>query len=97
MANKTQQKKVKLTKKIVKKQIVKRLENSLGDLQNFLGTKKFNRRIKKASKLLTIGLPKTSKLKSKEIDKIILTDQIESNLFSINEKDSKTNAINEQL
>lgn len=44
-------------------QIEKMLETNLHELEQLLGRKKFQRRISKASKLLTEGLPKGKKTK----------------------------------
>ena len=57
-----------LPKKSARWQIEKMLETHLFELAEILGRKKFQRRIKKASKLLTDGLPKTKKNK-KEAEK----------------------------
>lgn len=67
-------KKIKLSKKTAHTQIIKTLESSLGDLHQALGEKKFKRRIKKASKLLTSGLPKTKKEKKMKSRNIILDE-----------------------
>ena len=60
---------MKLTRKTALKQIVKTLESHLGDLHMAIGEKKFNRRVRKASKILATGLPKekTKKIKTKKI------------------------------
>ena len=77
MAKNNQLKKTRLTKKIARDQIVSTLENSLRDLQYALGEKKFQRRIKKVSKILSTGLPKSQKSKSIKDKNIILPEQTE--------------------
>jgi hypothetical protein len=47
-------------------QIEKMLETNLHELEQLLGRKKFQRRISKASKMLTEGLPKGKKTKKEE-------------------------------
>ena len=76
MAN-NQAKKTRLTKKVARDQIVSTLQNSLSDLQYALGEKKFQRRIKKASKILSTGLPKGKKSKYSKDKNIILSEQPE--------------------
>jgi len=71
MATKKDQK-IKLLKKTAHTQIIKTLEDSLGDLHMALGKKKFKKRIKKASKLLTSGLPNSKKDKKIKVKNIIL-------------------------
>lgn len=61
-----------LTKKGAKEQIVKALESSLGDLRVALGEKKFNKRVKQATKVLTTGLPKSDKAPAIKTRKIVL-------------------------
>ena len=96
MAKKNQFKQAKLTKKVARNQIVSTLENSLGDLQNALGEKKFKRRIKKVSKILSTGLPKRQKGKSIELKNIILPEQNEQK-SSMDGTLIKTNMMNEQV
>jgi len=73
--NKNKDKKVVLTKKLVKVQILNTLQNSLGHLENAIGKKKFQRRIKKASKILITGLSKSTKSKGVKLKNIILPGQ----------------------
>jgi hypothetical protein len=55
-----------VTKKAAREQIESALRN-LSELQAVLGKKKFNRRVKKAGKLLSDGLPKSvTKKKQKQ-------------------------------
>jgi hypothetical protein len=61
MAGKKKSKTQNLSKKVAKAQIERTLESSLADLRNALGKKKFQQRVKKASKLLASGLPKSIK------------------------------------
>ena len=61
-----------LTKQGAKDQVVKALETSLGDLRIALGEKKFYKRVKQASRLLTDGLPKSDKTSKPKIKKIVL-------------------------
>jgi len=61
-----------LTKQGAREQVVKALESSLGDLKSALGEKKFNKRVKQASRLLTDGLPKADKAGQPKIKKIVL-------------------------
>jgi uncharacterized membrane protein YheB (UPF0754 family) len=61
-----------LTKQGAKDQVVKALETSLGDLRTTLGDKKFNKRVKQASRLLTDGLPKSDKTSKPKVKKIVL-------------------------
>jgi len=83
MGKKTQDKKPILTKKIARVQIVKTLEKSLADLKVALGEKKFKRRIKKVSRILSTGLPK-SKNKSIKVKKIVSPEQGQSKLSDLN-------------
>jgi hypothetical protein len=55
-----------LPKKSARWQIEKMLETNLHELEQLLGRKKFQRRIRKASRLLTEGLPKGKKNKKDE-------------------------------
>ena len=84
MGKKTQDKKPILTKKIARVQIVKTLEKSLADLKVALGEKKFKRRIKKVSRILSTGLPKSSKNKSIKVKKIVSPEQGQSKLSDLN-------------
>ena len=77
MANNNQANKTTLTKKNARAQIVSTLESTLVDLQYALGEKKFQRRIKKASKILSTGLPKGQKSKALKSENIISPDQTE--------------------
>ena len=56
---KTQEKKKGNSKKGTRKEISTQLTNALGSLKEALGEKKFERRIKKATKLLTAGIKET--------------------------------------
>lgn len=69
---KKKNKKNNLTKQGAKDQVIKALETSLGDLRIALGDKKFNKRVKQASRLLTDGLPKTDKSTKPNIKKIVI-------------------------
>jgi hypothetical protein len=69
MAAKDKLKHVNITKKIARVQVRKALENSLNDLQTALGKKKFDRRIKEATRILLRGLPKSTKDKSEKSKK----------------------------
>ena len=69
---KKKNKKNHLTKQGAKDQVVKALETSLGDLRIALGDKKFNKRVKQASRLLTDGLPKTDKGLKPKVKKIVI-------------------------
>jgi hypothetical protein len=60
-SNKGQAQKV-INKKLWKSHIEKQLEASLDSLKDVLGEKKFRKRIKKASKLLTKGMRSNSKV-----------------------------------
>ena len=61
-----------LTKQGAKDQVVKALETSLGHLRIALGDKKFNKRVRQASRLLTDGLPKTDKSSKPKVKKIVV-------------------------
>jgi len=67
-----------LTKQGAKDQVIKALETSLGDLRTALGDKKFNKRVKQASRLLTTGLPKTDKSPKPKVKKIVLDNVAEN-------------------
>ena len=69
---KKKNKKNHLTKQGAKDQVVKALETSLGDLRIALGDKKFNKRVKQASRLLSDGLPKTDKGLKPKVKKIVI-------------------------
>ena len=69
---KKKNKKNNLTKQGAKDQVIKALETSLGDLRLALGDKKFNKRVKQASRLLTDGLPKTDKAIKPKVKKIVI-------------------------
>ena len=69
---KKKNKKNNLTKQGAKDQVIKALETSLGDLRLALGDKKFNKRVKQASRLLTDGLPKTDKAIKPTVKKIVI-------------------------
>ncbi|HSB93410.1 MAG TPA: hypothetical protein VLC28_09845 [Flavitalea sp.] len=69
---KKKNKKNHLTKQGARDQVVNALETSLGDLRIALGDKKFNKRVKQASRLLTDGLPKTDKSSKPNVKKIVL-------------------------
>jgi len=69
---KKKNKKNNLTKQGAKDQVIKALETSLGDLRLALGDKKFNKRVKQASRLLTDGLPKTDKSTKPKVKKIVI-------------------------
>ena len=68
------------TKNAAKEQVTKALNASLGELKKALGEKKFERRIKKATRLLIDGLPKAPKPKKVKAKKIVLksTDKNDS-------------------
>ena len=68
-----------LTKRGAKDQVIKALETSLGDLRTALGDKKFNKRVKQASRLLTTGLPKTDKSPKPKVKKIVIDSPVEIN------------------
>ncbi|MFT4095454.1 MAG: hypothetical protein QM640_17635 [Niabella sp.] len=51
------------TKKVIRQEIIVQLENALSNLRDLLGEKKFNSRIRKASKLLTENVEKFAKAK----------------------------------
>ena len=78
---KKNKKKNHLTKQGAKDQVVKTLESSLGDLRIALGDKKFNKRVKEASRVLTCGLPKADKVAKPKVKKIVL-DMPAENLVS---------------
>jgi len=60
-----------VTKKAARELIEAALHN-LSELQSVLGEKKFNRRVKKAGKLFSNGLPKSvSKKQKKKADKAV--------------------------
>ena len=69
---KKKNKKNNLTKQGAKDQVIKALETSLGDLRLALGDKKFNKRVKQASRLLSDGLPKTDKAIKPKVKKIVI-------------------------
>jgi|GEM_PF-3529994 len=72
-------KKSQLTRKRALVHIEKMLESHLGDLHMALGEKKFKRRIKKVSKMLTSGLPKDKKRKL-ESDAIVTEPILEESM-----------------
>jgi len=63
--SKTTESKVAPTKKDARKEVSELLANALGNLKETLGTKKFERRIKKAARLLTAGI-KTKPVKKEK-------------------------------
>ena len=69
---KKKNKKNHLTKQGAREQVVRALETSLGDLRIALGDKKFNKRVKQASRLLSDGLPKTDKALKPKVKKIVI-------------------------
>ena len=75
---KKNKKKNHLTKQGARDQVVKALESSLGDLKTALGEKKFNKRVKQASRLLSDGLPKADKAVKPKVKKIVLDVPAES-------------------
>ena len=75
---KKKNKKNHLTKQGAREQVVRALETSLGDLRIALGDKKFNKRVKQASRLLTDGLPKTDKALKPKVKKIVVDVPSES-------------------
>ncbi len=61
MSEVKKEKKQKLSKKVVNKDIREKLTGALADFRENLGEKEFTTRIKKASKLFSRGLEKISK------------------------------------
>ena len=60
--------KQKTKKQILRQHIATTIAKNLMDLRETLGEKKFNRKVKKATKVLTAGLPKKKKSdKKKEV------------------------------
>lgn len=59
--------------KDLRKEVTQLLETSLGKMKEYLGERKFNNRIRKASKLLTEGVGQRSKKVKKEALKAPLT------------------------
>ena len=60
--------KKKTKKQILRQHIATTIAKNLMDLRETLGEKKFNRKVKKATKVLTAGLPKKKKSdKNKEV------------------------------
>ena len=55
------------------RQLIENTLQSLSDLKSMLGDKKFERRVKKAGRLLTDGLPKTMSKKNQKIKKVVDT------------------------
>src|SRR5690349_16761539 len=82
MAKKIKTQTTKLTRKVAREQITRTLETALGDLQSALGKKKFDRRIKKAVKMLSAGIPKASKAKSLKVKNIILPGPDQKSILS---------------
>ena len=85
MAKKIKTQNSKLTKKVTREQITRTLENALGDLQSALGKKKFDRRVKKAVKMLSAGIPKAPKVpkaKSLKVKNIILPGADQKSMIS---------------
>jgi len=66
----TQATSVIVTRKAAREQIEQALHN-LAELQSILGKKKFQRRVKKAGKLFTDGLPKSVAKKKQKAKKAV--------------------------
>ena len=65
--SKNTESKVSPTKKDARKEVSEQLANALGNLKETLGAKKFERRIKKAARLLTAGIKTKPAKKEKKV------------------------------
>jgi hypothetical protein len=65
--------KKKTQKQILRQHIATTIAKNLMDLRETLGEKKFNRKVKKAAKVLTTGLPKKKKSNKKVLELPLVT------------------------
>jgi hypothetical protein len=84
-SKKTVLKKPRLSRKIIINEITPKLTDALSTLKQYLGEKKFNKRVKKATKLLVEGikLPELNKEPKETPKKKATKTAVESNLKKV--------------